>query len=238
MGDVLRSPRLWFAAFYLALIPIFATIYDNLPGGSFYDSNIQRENGVANDTEALQKELAADITAHVRATTWTSESAQLQFDKATIRVGSIKYLGNGSFALVIEGTLSGSLMNARISGDFGESVSVDVTGRSSGLLYTQEPGKPELVYMFVAPYGTSHSAPGEFQPPMAELFPQPADEITTNPTTIGPLITSVAIYQALIRLDDAYQGDPASASGSWLRFAYPECHDGDHLGLRRRYADH
>lgn len=201
---------------YLALAPLFATIYDCLPAKSFHDSNLQIEQPLTSDARALLGALTRLIQPGVTPT-WTTATAQFHISPSSVRASMIQADGNSHLLLEISGDYSGATTRGvGLAGNFQESLQLGVLQR----LISIPPGGAETVAypVSVVTPGGSSAMSSRFAPPLPLLL-KPQSGQFISPTS-GLLTLSVAVNNLIVRFFNSLQGDPSQASGNWMRMLY------------------
>jgi len=85
LGWLRRSPLKW-GVLYVALVPVFATLYSSLPARSFHHANIKIEAPLAADAAGLLDALTASVDARLTSTTWAGLFGRLRVAPTSVRV--------------------------------------------------------------------------------------------------------------------------------------------------------
>ena len=202
--------------FYLALAPIFATIYNSLPERSLHDANLELEQPLTTDADHLLAAMTTLIQPSV-STEWNTNRGRFEIDRTSVRAAQIQADGNSHLIVELVGNYAGKANSGvGVAGSFQESIQIDVLER----LITIPPGGPETVaypVSVVTPSGAA-AAPSQFVPPLTLLLkPQPGQAI--YPTS-GLITLSITVNNRLVRFFNSLQGDPSQASGNWWRMFY------------------
>ncbi len=218
----IRSVPFWLGVVYLALIPIFATVYFWLPHESFYDSNAQREKGVYGDAAKLRDSLSAAVRRHLDSPKVAIEGVNVAIKPRTIAISALQYTPEHRLLMEIIGQYGPAERSHLVVGNFAFWVETSV---SEGPLVSQLAGHPPAISLSVAlspPGGSANEKPkpSPVSPPVSLLFPPPAPSQPLPASSSGTLTMSRATYGELQRFYAAVQGDPSYASGSWLRMLY------------------
>jgi hypothetical protein len=217
-GERRRIPKLplTLGLIYLALAPVFATVFVSLPAKSFHDSNLELEQPLTSDADQLLAALTRLIRPGVT-TKWTTATARLHIDPASVRAAAIQADGNSHLLVELSGDYAGvTTMDVGIEGNFQESIQIDVLER----LISIAPGGPETIaypVSVVTPSG-GPAAASQFAPPLPLLLKPQAGQVI-SPTS-GLLTLTVGVNNRLIRFFNSLQGDPSQASGNWMRMLY------------------
>ena len=244
--DVIRRPCTW-ACIYVALIPLYATLYTGLPAGSFYDSNIQRESAFSKDYDSLRASLAAWIGAETTLT-WRQDRDTFRMLTTSLQVGSVadrpfvdyvpptqeqehnpvylKHHLNQGFSMEVRGlaAVRGQGINSNEGFDFfvlAQNPLNDIcTARDRSQFVRYGVG-------YVNSNGTSpplERTPHSF-PAVSVLFPESAacgarSQLSYPRSDGGRLAVPIALNQQLYNYFKAERGDPAYASHLWPRMFY------------------
>jgi hypothetical protein len=218
-----RPPRIW-ALIYIVAIPVAATVFYNLPGGSFYDANLTREPGFHQDldtlagklTSAIRNQEHGDYTGHtLNSPAWTAIGLRFTLDpqSVAIQAGSVSTDSSGNIDFILRGVALTSQKS--IPGESVLEIPITLSVSQESEDYTLS-GQP-LLAGYVATLTTESAA--DEQPPMNVLFPgglgqtalsAQAAEILVPPSTAG----------VIARISAAAQGDPKEASGLFIRMCY------------------
>ena|SRR5450755_3019665 len=88
---------------YVALIPIFATVYSTLPPGNFHDSNIEHEQALTGDAARLRMALTREVIARASGATWRGpQGRRWRLDAAT--VNGVDHTDDGRLLIEVEGS--------------------------------------------------------------------------------------------------------------------------------------
>jgi len=203
---------------YLALVPIFATVYASLPARSFHDTNIQLEASLASDAAGLITALSDAVGAHQGTPMWTTPLGTVELEPASLRVVRIRHTQDGRLLLELGGSYASLPGHEPVFiGTFYEWVNVDVEDQ----LVVEPPGGTPQVYYAVSvvnPDGgpASHVATN---PPVSLILPFQGNA-GNPPSDTGVLTLPVTANNKLTRFYNAAEGDPFYASGLWLRMLY------------------
>jgi hypothetical protein len=201
---------------YLALAPLFATVYSSLPANSFHDSNLQIEQPLTSDADQLLAALTRVIRPGVT-TKWTTPTAHLRIVPASVRAATIQASGNTRLIVGLSGDYAGvTTSDAGIEGNFQESIQIDVLER----LISIPPGGPETVAypVSVVTPNAEPAVASQFAPPLSRLLKPQAGQVISS--TAGLLTLPVRVNNRLVRFFNSLQGDPSEASGNWMRMLY------------------
>jgi hypothetical protein len=198
---------------YVLLIPIFALIYWHLPPRSFHDSNIQREQPLANDAERLRVALSGAINARTSTRTWYALGEPVRVVPARDEVRYVRHTQDGRLVIEVDGYYEGVGRAVRhVFGGFVEWVRVDTQGfLGIGPLagYTVTLSDPEG-------NAAKPIAPG---PPVSVVFP-PIGIGRVQDSSGGVLLMNRTTLNRLARFYNAAEGDPHYASGLFWRMVY------------------
>ena len=211
------SPLRW-GVLYLALVPMFTTVYASLPARSFHDADIQFEAPLANDAARLISALSEAVGAQHRTPTWDTPLGPLELEPGTIRIAHIRHTQDGRLLLELAGRYASvSGHEPAVVGSFGEWVEVDVEDQ----FVTEAPGEaPQVGYPVALVNPNGGAAPHvSFYPPVSLLLPSQG-AAGSLPSDTGFLTMAVATANKLTRFYNAAEGDPSYASGLWLRMLY------------------
>jgi Ion channel len=201
---------------YLALAPVFATIYDGLPARSFHDSNLEIEQPLTSDARGLLGALTRLIQPGVTSR-WTTATAHLNINPPSVKASMIQADGNNHLLVEISGDYEGvTTRGVGLAGNFQEPLQLSVLER----LISIPPGGPETVaypVSVVTPGGGSATSP-RFAPPLPLLLKPQSGRVISQ--TSGLLTLSVAVSNRFVRFFNSLQGDPSQASGNWMRMLY------------------
>jgi len=211
-----RSAALRWGLVYLALMPVFATIYVSLSPGSFHDSNIEHEQATAADAAKLIGVLTHDIVQrwHHGDVSWNTSDGDFYLTPSTVRVDRLRRTPDGLLLLEVSGHYYG--YDSKASGVFVEWIDVLIENRvavgarrqplRSGFVVSRsdERGAPVKTYLF--------------EPPVSVLFPLAG--AGSGSYDVGELLLPAGSYRQLVRFYAATGGDPAYASGHWMRMLY------------------
>src|SRR5437588_5980783 len=132
-------PAFWAAA-YLILLPVFATIYSSFGPRNFRDANIGREKALDEDGSRIIDALTADIAARAMPTPWTTLGTTVRLEPSTIQVANLFHAQDGRLLVhVVGGFRQASSGPPHAVGSFGEWVDLDLA--FGGIFATQERGK-------------------------------------------------------------------------------------------------
>jgi len=240
-----RKRRTWAAA-YIALIPIYATIYSCLPGGGFHDSNLEHEPAFAEDGDHIRAELAAWIETETTPA-WKEHGVAYQMLPVLLQVGPLtndpiqgvvqpeldgtyapRSTAEDGFVMEVRGILRTRLNDIafafRVRASLPETHSCYVR---DGRHLTRRP----FVFYHISYDGVSTEPipaqppayPALTFPPLSVLFPSSGCN-TRWPSTFqadqGLLLIPPEVTQEIFRHFVAENGDPTYASDLWFRMAY------------------
>jgi hypothetical protein len=200
-------------------VPAFDAVYVSLPAGSFHDSNIEHERGLARDAERLRAALSRDVRSRVAAATWRFSRVDMRLERDSVEIQRIRHTSDGRLLLAIVGTFRQAHTGPpHASGVFAESVEVHLDGRE----IVKAPGKPTLAGYTVSLTDVQGNAlrGSTFQPPVSLIFPPPPGSLPIPPGPDGSMLLSVPTFRRLLRFYNAAEGDPSFASDRWLRMGY------------------
>ena len=141
LGGLWRTPLKW-GVLYLALVPVFATIYSSLPARSFHDTNIKIEAPLASDAGGLLRALTAAVDARVEAASWHTSAGKLRLVRPSVKVDRIRHTDDGRLLIRLSGHYTSLAHREPVAfGTFQVWVQVFVESQ----LITQEPSHPPQV---------------------------------------------------------------------------------------------
>jgi hypothetical protein len=215
----MRSPLRWLLL-YIALIPAFAAWYASLPPRSLRDSNIEFEGSLGSDATSLLPALTAMARLPKAVVpTWTASGDKLRLLPQTLEATGLQHTSDGRLLIQLKGRYGASAHN----GERWRGVCWQWMELSHEAKEVHRPGAHTVYLGYeVAPaagLGVAYaSAP--FSPPLPILFP-PAQERHPIPGPgIGLFVVTPSVNRKLTRFYAAAEGDPAYASGKWVRALY------------------
>jgi hypothetical protein len=201
---------------YLALAPVFATIYNRLPTRSFHDSNLEIEQPLTSDARGLLGALTRLIQPGVTPK-WTTAAAHLDINPSSVRASMIQADGNSHLIVAISGNYTGvTNRGVGLTGNFQEPLQLGVLER---IISIPPSGSETVAYpVSVVTPGGGPTTPAQFVPPLPLLL-KPQSGQFIRPTS-GLLTLSAAVNDRLVRFFNSLQGDPSQASGNGMRMLY------------------
>jgi hypothetical protein len=234
---------------FLALVPIYATIYALLPAGSFFDANLRREAA----HHADERRLLAALTHSLRSTpvqdgSWlaplqvksvpTGPESYVQgrwrVSRQSLDVLAIRFSDSRQMLLQVGGDIVGTASTATGAHfpDSNNGIKVEQVVSSidfSEWVMTQQPVYPSHFHLGDPDYSEYQLALSDpsagstsrqpYQPPLAVIFRSP--DSRGNPgRENGQLRLSRTLAKHLVAFSLADDGDPQYASDLWSRMAY------------------
>jgi hypothetical protein len=214
-----RLPLKWLLL-YVALIPAFAVWYVSLPPHSLRDANIESERSLENDAIGLLPELTAMARLpKAKVPTWTASGDKLSLLPGTLEATGLQHTGDGRLLIQLKGQyVASSHDGERWSGIFGQWLELSHEAKE---VHRPRASKPFFGYEVAQAVGLGVPyASVSFSPPLPLLFPSAQEKHPLPRPGIGLFVVSPSVSRKLTRFYAAADGDPAYASGKWVRALY------------------
>jgi hypothetical protein len=217
----LKQSRLRFGLVYLAFVPIFGVVFDNLPAGSFHDSNILLERSLANDATGLIDGLTKSIKARIpEGTGFYRGNTRFMIKPGSVAVRRLmRPEHEGEDLLQKKGAIGVGTFIVRVQMSLGQGARI------------VSHHKLVRYYFAQAEHPSSEFNP-PFDPPLSVLLPPPPIALpTTRTSDSGWISVPGPLNDRLGSFVGASEGDPYYPSGRFGRMFYVSATTITTLGL-------